>query len=587
MDKFRSSLFWPLVLPVPAVLIVLLIATAVLVPDWVDKAASESAITSGKQTVKQFKTIRAYYTKNVIVKLKKNGFPLKPHYNHKSMDKGLPLPATFIHDMSQLLEEEATSVTLYSPYPFPNREERQLDDFQQAAWTYLNQNPDATFSLQEEKDGRRIIRVALADKMVAPVCVDCHNRQGAPFNSPKTDWKLNDVRGILEVATDIEDQIGAGAALSNTIIGSTLAGGAVLIAFVVVGARRVTNPLNDMTQSMKNLADGHLSIDIPAKDRADEIGRMAGSLEVFKTNAAEIERLKKEEEEQERLTHERQLQNQRDMADSFEGSVMGIVETVASSTSQMKGSSELMVNAAANTSDQSSLAASQTEQAVGNIETVASAATQLSASVDEIARQVTTSTGVADRAVEEASRTNDTVQGLSEAVQKIGEVVNLITDIAEQTNLLALNATIEAARAGDAGKGFAVVAAEVKSLATQTAKATEDIRIQIETVQNATGEAVRAIDGIGSTIGQINEISASVAVAVDEQRSATEEIARNIEQAVSGAQGVLGNISEVSSTAQETGTAAQDVLAASTELMSQSQTLRDQVTTFLEGVRTG
>ena len=92
--------------------------------------------------------------------------------------------------------------------------------------------------------------------------------------------------------------------------------------------------------------------------------------------------------------------------------------SVCSIAASAQTSSELMLNAAANSSDQSSLAVSQTEQAVGNIKTVASAATQLSAPIDEIARQVTTSTGVADCAVEEASRTNDTFQDLSEAVQK-------------------------------------------------------------------------------------------------------------------------------------------------------------------------
>jgi hypothetical protein len=50
---------------------------------------------------------------------------------------GIPVPATFIHDISELLKEEATSILLYSRYPFPNRAKRQHDEFQAAAWNYL------------------------------------------------------------------------------------------------------------------------------------------------------------------------------------------------------------------------------------------------------------------------------------------------------------------------------------------------------------------------------------------------------------------------------------------------------------------
>ena len=61
---------------------------------------------------------------------------------------------------------------------------------------------------------------------------------------------------------------------------------------------------------------------------------------------------------------------------------MRVVESVASSTTQMRGASELMVNAAGQTSDQTPLASSNTEEAVGNIEPVAPAAFELSTLVD-------------------------------------------------------------------------------------------------------------------------------------------------------------------------------------------------------------
>jgi methyl-accepting chemotaxis protein len=273
------------------------------------------------------------------------------------------------------------------------------------------------------------------------------------------------------------------------------------------------------------------------------------------------------------------------LADTFENSVMGVVERVSASASGLQGSAQAMSSTAEETSRQATAVAAAAEQASANVQTVATAAEELASSIDEIGRQVAQSTAIAQKAVEVAKATDARVQGLAEAASKIGEVVNLINDIASQTNLLALNATIEAARAGDAGKGFAVVASEVKSLANQTARATEEIGAQIASIQNATGEAVQAIKDIGATIGDISEIATAIASAVEEQGAATREIAGNVQQASSGTREVTDNISGVTKAAGETGEAAHQVADAASALSEQSNTLRTQVEAFLRAVR--
>ena len=47
----------------------------------------------------------------------------------------------------------------------------------------------------EDVLGRPALRYATADRMRAP-CVECHNQHP---QSPKTDWKVGDVRGVLEI----------------------------------------------------------------------------------------------------------------------------------------------------------------------------------------------------------------------------------------------------------------------------------------------------------------------------------------------------------------------------------------------------
>ena len=273
------------------------------------------------------------------------------------------------------------------------------------------------------------------------------------------------------------------------------------------------------------------------------------------------------------------------IARSFETTIGGLVQSLASTAIEMRTTSHGMSTTAEDTTAQATKVLAAVEEASGNAQIVAAATEELSSSVSEIGRQVTQSTQIAGQAVQDANRTNMTVQGLSAAAQKIGDVVKLISDIASQTNLLALNATIEAARAGEAGRGFAVVASEVKSLASQTGKATEDISAQVAAMQAATGEVVDAIKNIGGTIGAMNEIATTIASAVEEQGATTQEIARNVQATASGTTQMSNSIVGVTRAAGEAGTAAGQVLALADKLGDEAETLRTNVDSFLVRIR--
>ena len=363
-----------------------------------------------------------------------------------------------------------------------------------------------------------------------------------------------------------------------------IAGGGILALGALIGAG-FAKPIIGLTGVMRLLAGGNNNVEIPNARRADEIGDMARTVEVFKQNALEMARMAAETVETEKRAEAEKKAAMNKLADDFEARISGIVETVSSQSTEMRSTAESMSATAEETSRQATSVAAAAEQASASVQTVASATEELSASIGEINRQVGESVEIASRANQEAERTNETVQGLAAAADKIGEIVSLISEIAEQTNLLALNATIEAARAGEAGKGFAVVASEVKSLANQTAKATEEIATQISEMQSVSGDAVQAIGGIGKTIGEISTICQSISSAVGEQGTATREIAENTQQAASGTQEVSGNISGVTQAATETGAAAQQVLSSAGELSKQSETLRAEVDGFLAKIR--
>ncbi|MFD6319438.1 CHASE3 domain-containing protein [Methylorubrum thiocyanatum] len=389
--------------------------------------------------------------------------------------------------------------------------------------------------------------------------------------------------GLLEVRA---------ATVKDAAASSRFAVGAGFVALLVVAGLGimllngfVSRPVRRMTGLMSRLAEGDASVEIPFRERREEVGAMAGAVQVFKDNLIRTRALEEETALARAGAEAQRKAAMREMADNFERAVSSIVGAVSSAATELQATAESMAGTAAQTAGQSSAAAAAAEEAATNVGTVAAAAEELGASVQEIARQVTGSTSLAQKAVVEAEGTAQLVQDLSAAAAKIGDVVGLISTIAGQTNLLALNATIEAARAGEAGRGFAVVAAEVKELANQTARATDEISGQIGQVQSITGQAVTAIADIATRIREIDGLAGTIAAAVEEQGAATQEIVRNVSEASAGTGAVTGNVASVASAAEETGAAASQVLTSASELSRQSEHLDGQVRHFLQTIR--
>jgi methyl-accepting chemotaxis protein len=579
----RKSFAWKLILSVPAMIGALMIAAFWLIPHWLEQNAIERATASARQTIGIFRTLRAYYTEAVVSRLVPGGHA-KAMVDYHNVGGAIPLPATFIYDMSARLEKEDTRVRLYSAYPFPNRKDRTLDPFQEEAWRHLNSNPEGIFTRQETLNGQPVLRVALPDRMVAQTCLDCHN--SLP-NSPKKDWKIGDVRGVLEVDAAIGADLAQGRALSNTLL-AILGGSGVLLSLIAAFmARGVSRPLLRLADAMRRLAAGDkaaLKLDV---NRRDEIGAMTEALAVFHRNALEVDRL---QEEQQRLRDQSETERkaaQRSVVDQFRTRVLKVIEEVASAAERVRATAESFGATTGDLGRRAVAVAAAADQADSNVQAIAAGIEELSRSIDGIAQQTGESNAASTDAVNQAQRTDSSMKSLSETAQKIGQVVSLISEIASQTNLLALNATIEAARAGEAGKGFAVVASEVKSLANQTAKATEDITGQVRSVQDATQGAASAIDGIGRRLTAINEVTTSIAAAVEEQGAATRGIAKNAQQAAAGAADVSANIRGIHQAAEQSNTATAQFLEVTRSLADNAQRLRDDTERFLMQLQAG
>ncbi len=346
----------------------------------------------------------------------------------------------------------------------------------------------------------------------------------------------------------------------------------------------ILRPLTAIVHAMREVADQKFETQVPGLGGSNEIGLLAGALEVFKTNGIERRRLT-----------ERQLQEAQHQAErskyldakikTFNELVASVVDSVASSAVHLKSNAETLSRAANETSTKANVVASGASQASASVQTVAASAEEMTNSIGTISRRVSDATQRAEGAAAQAEKSRDTIHTLSDAADKIGEVVQLVQAIASQTNLLALNATIEAARAGEAGKGFAVVASEVKNLAHQTSKATDEITSHVASIQGITAETRGAIDTISKSLSEISSIMSGIEVDTAQQRNATQDISRSVQDAARGTLDVSNHIAQITSTSAETGRMATEARDSAVDLSRQAETLKREVDEFILSVR--
>jgi len=364
--------------------------------------------------------------------------------------------------------------------------------------------------------------------------------------------------------------------------------GGLALVLVCVGVliifRSVARPLSAITATIKRVAEGAESVEVPHTNRADEIGALASAIQVFQEAMDRNRNLNAQVLRDSRAREER-AQHLETSVEAFQGAIVDVLRAVNDNASAMRDTAESISNAASDANGRAVAAAGATEQASSNVYAVASAAEELSISVEEIGRQVRQSAGVVEQAGLRTEKSIAEIESLAAATQRIDGVLNLIQTIAEQTNLLALNATIEAARAGDAGRGFAVVAHEVKALAEQTAKATSEIGQNVSQIQASTRNAVDAVREIGNAVRDINEVTSNIAGAVGQQDAATREISTNAQLAAQGNETLVTNIGSLSNAIGETSKAATSVLSASSELTSTAEILSREVEQFFRNLR--
>ena len=193
---------------------------------------------------------RTLYTSEVASRLGEHGIEITHDYAEK--EGAIPLPATLTMLLGDRITERSTGgyVRLYSDYPFPWRKEGgPRDDFQWEALRRLKQDPESPFFAYDVLEGRQVLRYATADVM-RKSCVECHNTHP---ESPKRNWRVGDLRGVLEVALPLDETISQANASLAGIFVLLLALGIGSLGTLAFTARRLRSQVREAQRSAERL----------------------------------------------------------------------------------------------------------------------------------------------------------------------------------------------------------------------------------------------------------------------------------------------------------------------------------------------
>jgi hypothetical protein len=131
---------------------------------------------------------RGLYTIAVVGVGLKTGLKFDEHWEEAGIDAG-PLPALFLRGTARELERTGLQMGLFLGSDFPIASSNKFNEAQMERHNQILASGEAQFFFDQSSQRYTAM---FPDVAVAAPCVTCHNEHP---QSPKHDWKLNDIMG--------------------------------------------------------------------------------------------------------------------------------------------------------------------------------------------------------------------------------------------------------------------------------------------------------------------------------------------------------------------------------------------------------
>ena len=143
---------------------------------------------------------REVYTKHVVERLQNKGVVVaSENWEEKNT---LPLPAQFLMESGRIMARKGLGIQyrLISLWPI-NKRNVASSEFEKLGLGTVLTHPTKPYTGFVKEGGARYFQAVYPDLAVAQACIGCHNSHP---DSPKRDFKINDVMGAIVISIPVK-----------------------------------------------------------------------------------------------------------------------------------------------------------------------------------------------------------------------------------------------------------------------------------------------------------------------------------------------------------------------------------------------
>lgn len=358
-------------------------------------------------------------------------------------------------------------------------------------------------------------------------------------------------------------------------------------------SKTLAEPISDITEKVKRMAEGELDIRVDQSRSSIEIFNLSSGFNHMIDNISKL------------ITD---TMNVVDKLQSSSEDLCATSEEVNASNNEIINQVSMISETLNNQAEHSQVSSEKTIELGNSIEILKNQNMRMKNQGNAVADSLNHSVKKIEYLLETNEKSDESFKAVKESVQhliveinNISNTINVIEEISNQTNLLALNASIESARAGEAGKGFAVVAEEIRQLSEEVQKATDNIAGNIKVINNtvdatkvtiaeneelnkgqslAFSDVQNAFDSMIVSVKDMIEITNSMADDVDNINDRKSEVLKLTEEVASKSQEIASVVEEINSSIDEQSRAFNQVSISAEELTGLSDNVKKSINTF-------